>query len=126
MGARLIGAWRMPERTEPGADLHWLATLLTGRREIPAGVTMQAVAHPANDSNPYFSTWMVAWSRRLVIARALIAVREDLAASARRTALRREGPALPPRPWGLDRRTPKSDVERALLSMDLFPRAAVL
>ena len=115
------------EQTKQGAvDLHWLATLLTGRREIAGGVTMQAVDHPAYDSNPYFSTWMVAWSRRLVIARALIAVREDLAASARRTALRREGPALPPRPWGLDRRTPKSDVERALLSMDLFPRAAVL
>ena len=117
----------MPERTEPGADLHWLATLLTGRREIAGSVTMQAVDHPAYDSNPYFSTWMVAWSRRLVIAKILTAVREDLAASARRTALRRvERPALPPRSWVLDRGTPKSDMERALLSMDLFPRAAVL
>jgi DNA-directed RNA polymerase specialized sigma24 family protein len=78
-------------------------------------------------ANPFFSTWMLAWSRRLVIARALAAVREDLAASARRTALSRaERSALPPRSWALHRDTTKSDLERALLSIDLFPRAAVL
>ena len=116
----------MPERTKPGADLHWLATLLTGRREIAGGVTMQTMDHPACDSNPYFSTWMVAWSRRLVIAKTLTALRAVRDVRRQPVSRRVERPALPPRSWVLDRGTPKSDMERALLSMDLFPRAAVL
>ena len=52
---------------------------------------------------------------------------EHLAASARRMALRRfEESALPPRSWVLDPGTTKSDLERALLSIDAFPRASVL
>jgi DNA-directed RNA polymerase specialized sigma24 family protein len=114
------------EQTKQAADLHWLATLLTGCREIAVDVTRQAMAE-TGDSNPFFSTWMMAWSRRLVIAKALSAVREDLAASARRTASRRtERSTLPPRSWVLDRDTTRSELERALLSIEVFPRAAVL
>ena len=62
-----------------------------------------------------------------MISRALAAIREDLAASARRTAMRRdEGSGLPPRFWVLGRNTTKWDLERALLAMDVFPRAVVL
>lgn len=117
----------MLDRTkEAPADLHWLATLLTGCREIAADVTMQVITS-ADDPNAFFSTWMTTWSRRLVIAKALAAVHQELAASARRTALKHaEDSALPPRSWVLDEGTTKSDLERALLPMDLFPRAAVL
>jgi len=115
----------LEQAKDGAADLQWLATLLTGRREIAVDVTKQAMAE--GDSNPFFSTWMVAWSRRLLIAKALTAVREDLAASARRSASKRaEGYELPPRSWALDRDTTKSDLERALLSIEVFPRAAVL
>jgi DNA-directed RNA polymerase specialized sigma24 family protein len=108
------------------ADLHWLAFLLTGRREIAVDVTAQAI-DLTDGRNGFFSTWMVTWSRRLVMARALAAVREDLARSARRTALRHhENSEFPPPSWVLDAGTTKSDLERALLSIDLFPRAAVL
>jgi DNA-directed RNA polymerase specialized sigma24 family protein len=107
-------------------NLHWLATLLTGSGEIAAGVTVEAIA-ASDDPDAVFSAWIRAWSRRLVIARALTTVREDLAASARRMALRRfEESALPPPSWVLDPGTTKSDLERALLSIDVFPRAAVL
>ena len=107
-------------------DLHWLATLLTGSREVAADVAVQAI-ESARDETSFFSNWMSAWSRRLVIARALTAIREELGASARRTELRSEkGSAIPPRSWMLARQTTKSDLERALLSIDLFPRAAVL
>jgi hypothetical protein len=107
-------------------NLHWLATLLTGSGEIAADVTVEAIA-ASDDPDAVFSAWMRAWSRRLVIARALTIVREDLAASARRMALRRtEKSALPPRSWVLDPGTTKSDLERALLSIDAFPRASVL
>lgn len=108
------------------ADLHWLATLLTGCRETATEVTFQAL-NPADDAKPFFSTWMQAWSRRNVISRALAAVRDDLARSARQTALRSDEKCeLPPRSWTLDRQTTKSDLERALLPIDVFPRAAVL
>lgn len=117
----------MPEgRKQSDADLQWLATLLTGRREIAVDVIQETIAL-ANDPNGVFSAWMHAWSRRLVIARALTTVREDLAASARRTASSRaETSALPPRSWVLDQGTTRSDLERALLSIDVFPRAAFL
>ena len=108
------------------ADLHGLATLLTGSRKMAADVAAQAI-DSARDESSFFSNWMSAWSRRLVIARALTAVREELGASALRTGLRSENrSAVPPRSWMLDRQTTKSDLESALLSIDLFPRAAVL
>jgi DNA-directed RNA polymerase specialized sigma24 family protein len=111
---------------QSAADLHWLAFLLTGRREIAFDVTAQAV-DLTDGRNGFFSTWMVSWSKRLVIARALAAVREDLAMSARRTALRHtENSEFPPPSWVLDAGTTKLDLERALLPIDLFPRAAVL
>jgi DNA-directed RNA polymerase specialized sigma24 family protein len=108
------------------ADLHWLASLLTGCSETAVDVTRQAIAL-GDDPNAFFSTWMLAGTRRLVISKALTPVREDLAASARRTELpRAERSALPPRSWVLAQDTTKSDLERALLSIDVFPRAAVL
>jgi DNA-directed RNA polymerase specialized sigma24 family protein len=108
------------------ADLHWLATLLTGSRETAADVTFQAL-EPAEDAKPFFSTWMQAWLRRNVITKALSAVREDLARSARRTAAQRgEKGEFPPQSWTLEQITTKSDLERALLPIEAFPRAAVL
>ena len=108
------------------ADLYWLAFLLTGHHEIAFDVTEQTM-DLTDGRNGFFSAWIVSWSRRLVIARALAAVRENLARSARRTALRHTGNSeFPPRSWVLDGGATKSDLERALLPIDLFPRAAVL
>jgi hypothetical protein len=62
----------------------------------------------------------------LVIGRALAAIRDDLAASARRTAaIRAEKGALPPRSWALGNTT-RGQLERALLAIDVFPRCALL
>ena len=115
------------EQTRLGAaDLHWLATLLTGCPETAVDVTVQ-VMDSAGDEKVFFFNWMLAWARRLIIAKALAAVGGELAASACRTALRgKKHSALPPRSWVLDEGTTRSDLERALLSVDLFPRAAVL
>ena len=117
-------SWEQAKQS--AVNLHWLATLLTGSGELAAGVTVEAIAE-SDDPDAVFSAWMHAWSRRLVIASALTRVREDLAASAGRMALRRfEESALPPRSWVLDPGTTKSDLERALLSLDAFSRASVL
>jgi DNA-directed RNA polymerase specialized sigma24 family protein len=70
---------------------------------------------------------MSAWSRRVVIAKALAAIRDQLAASARRTkSARPPKPALPDREWALDPGTSRACLERALLAIDVFPRAAVV
>jgi DNA-directed RNA polymerase specialized sigma24 family protein len=108
------------------ADLYWLAFLLTGHRRLSVDVTLEAVAFP-DEANSFFSAWMLAWSRRVFMAKALAAIRDELARSARRTASKLvEKAALPPRNWTLDRDTTKVELERALLAIDAFPRCALL
>jgi len=108
------------------ADVHWLATLLTGRPDIASDVTVKAFA-PSDDNNAPFSSWMHRWSRRIVIANALAAIHSELDRSARRTAKKRaETSELPPPSWVLDAATTKKDLEGALLPIDVFPRAAVV
>jgi len=107
-------------------DLHWLAYLLTGRRTQSIDLAADAATR-AGGANPYFDTWMLAWSRRVVIAKALAAIREKLAASARRTEQRRERNAIcTGGKWILDPRADKAALERSLLAIDDFPRAVLL
>ena len=116
----------LEQANERAADLYWLAFLLTGQRE-PSVDLADEVLDFQDGANPFFSTWMLAWSRKAVIARTLATIRDELAVSARRTASKRvEMSALPPRDWALDRDTAKIQLERALLAIDVFPRCAVL
>jgi DNA-directed RNA polymerase specialized sigma24 family protein len=63
----------------------------------------------------------------VVIARALAAIRDKLAASARRTEDHCPNDRSSPcRDWALDRTTSKTQIEHALLAIDVFPRAALL
>ena len=108
------------------ADFHWLAFLLTDSNDLSVEIAVEAV-DAIDDSNPYFSGWMLSWSRRLVIAKALAKVRDEVAASARRTESMRPAklPSIP-RDWKLDPQTTKAQLQDALLAIDLFPRAALL
>ena len=116
----------LEQANQSAADLRWLAFLLTGDSGTGVDVVVEAIASQ-DATNPYFSTWMLAWSRRVFIAKTLAAIRQNLAASARRTELRRaDQSALPARTWVLDQATTKLHLERALLAIDVFPRAAVL
>lgn len=106
--------------------IYWLTYLLTGHRELSVDMTHEALVLP-DHVNPFFSAWMLAWSRRVFIGKALAAVRDELALSARRTAsMRAEEPAPPVRNWILDRDTTKLQLESALLAIDVFPRCALL
>ena len=108
------------------ADLYWLAFLLTGHQEPSLDVTLEAFVF-ADDANPFFPTCMLAWSRRVFIAKALAAIRDDLAESARRTASKdADKIALPRRNWALDCDTTKIQLGCALLAIDVFPRCALL
>ncbi len=108
-------------------ELLWLAFLLTGDREM--SVDAVADATDMNDAgNPFFRNWMISWSRKLVIAKALSVVEFDMAESVRRTRERRyERPApAATENWSLDAAADKEQLERALLAIDLFPRCALL
>jgi DNA-directed RNA polymerase specialized sigma24 family protein len=108
------------------ANLYWLSFLFTGNPGLSVDGTLEAVASQ-DDANPFFSAWMLAWSRRVFIAKALAGIRNELARSARRTASKRtDRVALPSRNWTLDRDTTKVQLERALLAIDAFPRCALL
>ena len=100
------------------ASLHWLARLITGgrRRCDPFAAGMPDTKDAAN---PFFAGWMVAWSRKLFIARVIGSVRLELEASLRRT--RAQSLDGPPEP-----RLDYVAWERALPAIDLFPRCAVL
>ena len=108
-----------------GADLYWLAFLLTGCRDISIDLAAAAVSQDAE--NPFFDSWMRAWSRRIVISKALASICVELAESARETDLARvdRGWALP-RNWSLPADTTKAEIEDALLAIAVFPRAAVV
>jgi hypothetical protein len=111
---------------DDAADLYWLAFLLTERQDLSIDIAADA-ANSSDDEGPFFAEWMRGWQRRLVIGRALTAIHNELADSARRTELGRgAGSAVPQRKWSLRPDTKKADLQQALLSIDLFPRAALL
>jgi hypothetical protein len=85
-----------------GFRIYRLAFLLTGHREPSFDLTVDALDFQ-DESNPFFSTWMLAWSRRVFIAKALAAIRDEL-----------------------DRDMAKVGLESALLAIDVFPRCALL
>jgi hypothetical protein len=106
-------------------DLYWLAFLLTGRRDFSIDIAVDAAAS-SDYANRFFEDWMRDWQRRLVIAKALGAIHDELADSARRTKIAHADSSETPRNWSLSPNTTKADLERALLAIDLFPRAALL
>jgi DNA-directed RNA polymerase specialized sigma24 family protein len=107
-------------------NLYWLAFLLTGRCDLAVDLASDAVASD-DYSNAFFMDWMHAWSRRLVIGKAVAAIRGELADSARRIKLARVAPKVRastgPLPNG---DVTKAEIEQALLAVDVFPRAVVL
>jgi DNA-directed RNA polymerase specialized sigma24 family protein len=107
------------------ADLYWLAFLLTERQDLSIDIAADTAVSEDNGS-PFFAKWMRGWQRRLVISRALTALHDKLADSARRTQLANVHGSTAPRNWSLSPETTKADLEQALLAIDLFPRAVLL
>jgi DNA-directed RNA polymerase specialized sigma24 family protein len=108
------------------ADLYSLALLLTGRRDVSVDIAADAAVSEDNP-NSFFADWMRNWRRRLVIGQALTAIRDELADSARRTKQAHVDAApTSQRDWSTGPAVTKADLERALLAIDVFPRAALL
>jgi integrase len=106
------------------ADLYWLSFLLTGRRDLSIEIAADAVA--PDDSTPFFARWMRSWSRRIVLVKALAAIRTELGESADRTKVARDKQAEALPAPAVDENFTKEEIEEALLAIDLFPRAAVV
>jgi DNA-directed RNA polymerase specialized sigma24 family protein len=107
------------------ADLYWLAFLLTGRQDLSIDIAADT-AISSDYASPFFAEWMRGWQRRLVIGRALTAIHDELADSARRVQLARVNGSATQRNWSLSPDTTKADLQQALFSIDPFPRAALL
>jgi len=104
-------------------DLYRLAYLLTGDSATGLDVATEAIE---DDDNAFFSHWMLAWSRRVVIAKSIVAIRAELAASITRTAsIPASRKPLPPPGSNLRLHT-SADLDHALLGIDTFPRCALL
>lgn len=111
------------------AELYWLAFLITADQEL--SVQAFADATEFDDFAPASSQYMVSWARKLVIVAALDAVDSEL----RHSKLRTQNSA---RNWDVPGNLPataamkqlpkltKSDLEEALLAVDVFPRCAFL
>jgi len=108
------------------ADLYWLAFLLTGNRETSLDVALDA-AELRTDANPFFSTWVLRWSRKIAISKALAAIREELRLSAGAVRNRpTQSRASAPKNWRLGPDATKVQLERALLAIDVFSRCVVV
>uniref|UniRef100_Q026M4 RNA polymerase, sigma-24 subunit, ECF subfamily n=1 Tax=Solibacter usitatus (strain Ellin6076) TaxID=234267 RepID=Q026M4_SOLUE len=103
-------------------DLYRLAYFLTGKCDAGLDATLEAV----DSTGDFFSGWMTAWSRRVVISKALAGIRDELTASARRTSVKRATTELPSRDWALSSGTKAAEFTRAILAIDWFPRCALL
>ncbi len=116
----------LDQTEQPAASLYWLAFLLTGEQESSAEIATTSL--DGSENQAFFSAWMLSWARKVVIARALAAIRPELTASARRIAAasrRRHAPGLP-WDWTLASDAGKPELERALLAIDAFPRCVLL
>jgi len=116
-----IDATLMRTYNEIPDRLTWLANLITGESRQGPDPAFEPLCS-RDSGNPFFHRWSNVWFRKLMPAKTLGRVAAEVKESARRTAslnCPRDGSA----PLPLAGRYP---LERALLTLDLFPRCVIL
>jgi hypothetical protein len=106
-------------------DLYRTVYLLTGHSEFSLKLITDAI-FSETDVELFWSAEMLTQLRRTVIGKALEAIWEELAFSACQTAVLPASHPYLPLGWSLDANTSKLQVESALLSIEVFPRCALL
>ncbi len=102
-------------------QLAWLSNLITGENQPDPDPIFEPLCS-RDSANPFFRQWSNVWFRKLVLAKTLDRVAAELKDSARRTAglnRPRNGSAALPL-------VGRYQLERALLTLDLFPRCVIL
>ncbi len=110
---------------ENSSELYQLAFLLTGNEDRSVEAFNSALDFD-EDENPVFGGFMNAWARKLVVVKALGTIEKDLRASKQRAA--RAGGGEPARKGTWKRRghIGREEFEQAVISIDAFPRCAML
>ena len=121
----VVSAMERFDADKLASDLYWPAFLLTGRVDVSIDIAADTAAG-LGSSNEFFSAWMRGWSRRIVIAKALAKIGHELADSAQRVERAQIRRWEAPRGWSLPPNTTRAQLEQALLTIDVFPRAAVI
>ena len=106
------------------ADLFWLCFLLTGRQDLSIEIATDAVAE--DDSRSFFADWINGWSRKIALAKALGAIRDEIAQEARRTQVAADAQSGPVPGILREDSITKPRIEKALFAIDLFPRAVLV
>ena len=104
------------------ADLYRVCFVLTGQEDLSIEIAADVVAQ--DYGNGFGGDWVNGRSRKVAFAKALEAIRNELAASARRTeiATGKESSVLPA--LSVNEDLTRTDIDEALSDIDLFPRAA--
>jgi DNA-directed RNA polymerase specialized sigma24 family protein len=115
---------------EHSSELYWLAFLLTGDREQSIQACTRAF-DLEDGATPVFQEFMVSWARKLVITASLATIRRELRKSMLRIARSQERDSakldnLPSHTWISNQPTTKSELERAVFAIDVFPKCVLL
>ncbi len=108
--------------------LYWLAYLFTGNSDRSVQAFDRALEFEENGQNATFGGFMKAWARKLIIVEALGTMEKELRTSIQRTArlAGSERPAKWTRPPQVDPEVDKERFEQAVITIDAFPRCAML
>jgi len=106
-------------------DLRWVIFLLTGGGSSNESIVSDGLGSQGS-SNTFFINWMKEWSRKVAIAKALDGIRQEIADSADRTKLDRAEFSIARRGQRLDPAINRSEIEKAILPIDVFPRCVLV
>jgi len=106
------------------SELYSLAFLLTGNAD--RGVEAFNRALDGDEENPGFGEFMTAWARKLIIVEALGTIRTELRASKQRVARSTDDEIGSDAKWQRRPYIGREEFEEAVISIDAFPRCAML
>lgn len=105
-------------------DLYRVCFILTGQQDLSMEIAADGVTEDYR--NGLSREWMRGCSRKVVLAKALKAVRQELVESARRTEIARDEEPNLLRALAANEDITTTDIEEALFDIDLFPRAVLV
>ena len=107
-------------------ELYQLAFLLTGNSDRGIQAFNSALDFDEEDANPVFGGFMNQWARKLIVVEALGTIEKELRASKQRVARIAASEVSGDAKWKRRADIDREEFEQAVLSIDAFPRCAML